>query len=251
MSNTFSTKVSGRVSSRGWAIALGLGAIVLATILLIVYLDRYRARVGGASAPTPVLVANRTIEAGTPGLIVANEKMYTATTLPKKEVLEGAIADPTFLEGRAAAVQVLPGKQLTALDFAASTTTTVDSQITGPQRALSVSIDTIHGSLSQLKAGDHIDIYIGVNERTSGGVEEPVIRLFRSNIKVLTVPTPEGGNLVLQTHTRDAAKFAFANDHARLWFVLRPAALEGTKPTPNTVATEENLTQGLRAPRGR
>jgi len=250
MSNTFSTKVSGRVSSRGWAIALGLGAIVLATILLIVYLDRYRARVSGASAPTPVLRANRTIEAGTPGSIVAGQKMYTVTTLPKKEVLEGAIADPTFLTGRAAAVQILPGKQLTALDFAASTTTTVDSQITGPERGISVSLDSVHGSLSQLKAGDDIDIYIGVTERDPGAeVERAVIKLFRPNIRVLAVPTAEGGNLVLRLHTRDAAKFAFANDNTRLWFVLRPAA--GASPTPNILANQDNLTEGLPRLRGR
>ena len=52
MSNTFTGKVSGRMSSRGWAIALGIGAVVLAAILLVVYLDRYRARVGGRNAPT-------------------------------------------------------------------------------------------------------------------------------------------------------------------------------------------------------
>jgi hypothetical protein len=57
MSNTFSTKVSGKVSSRGWAIALGMGAIVLATILLIVYLELHRARVCSPAAPTPVLIA--------------------------------------------------------------------------------------------------------------------------------------------------------------------------------------------------
>jgi pilus assembly protein CpaB len=239
MSNTFSTKVSGRVSSRGWAIALGLGAIVLATILLIVYLDRYRARVGGQTAPTPVLIANRTIEEGTPGKIVADQEMYTSTTLPKKEVLEGAIADPTFLAGRAAAVDVLPGQQITAADFAASTTTTVDSQITGTQRAISVSLDAVHGSLSQLKAGDDIDVYIG---RTKPGTEEdPIVELFRPNVKVLAVPTPEGGgNLVLRVSTKDAAKFAFAVDHTRLWFALRPAA--GAKKTVKTTATSQNLT---------
>ena len=59
MSNTLTSKVSGRMSSRSWAIAIGAAAVVLAAILLIVYLDRYRARVGGENAPTPVLVANR------------------------------------------------------------------------------------------------------------------------------------------------------------------------------------------------
>ena len=69
------------------------------------------------TAPTPVLVANRTIPAGTPGMIVAAKGMYTATTIPKQEVLEDAIADPTFLKGRAAVDDLLPGKQLTETDF--------------------------------------------------------------------------------------------------------------------------------------
>ena len=160
MSNTITTKVSGRISSRGWAIALGAGAIVLATILLIVYLDRYRARVGGENAPTPVLVANRTIPAGTPGTIVASQTMYAPTTLPQKEVEVGAIADPQYLSGRAAAADIFPGQQFTATDFAAEPSATVDSQITGAQRAISISIDAVHGSLSQLEAGDDVDIYI-------------------------------------------------------------------------------------------
>jgi Flp pilus assembly protein CpaB len=239
MSNTFSTKVSGRVSSRGWAIALGLGAIVLATILLIVYLDRYRARVSGASAPTPVLIAKQTIPAGTPGQIVANQGMYENFTLPKKEIEEGAIASPEYLLGRAAAVEILRGEQITDLDFAASTTTTVDSQITGAQRALSVSTDGIHGSLPQVKAGDNIDIYI----TTTLPDGKPQIELFRHNVKVLTVPGPAGGNIVLQTTTQDVPKFMFVQDHKSMWFIIRPAA--GAKPTAvNQVGNEANILEG-------
>jgi hypothetical protein len=95
MSNTLTSKVSGRMSSRGWAIALGLGAVVLAAILLVVYLDRYRDRVGGENAPTPVLVAKQLIPAGTPGNLVASQGMYAPTTLPQKEVEVGASADPS------------------------------------------------------------------------------------------------------------------------------------------------------------
>jgi Flp pilus assembly protein CpaB len=236
MSNTFTTKVSGKVSSRGWAIALGLGAIVLATILLIVYLDRYRARVSGNNAPTPVLVAKRTIQAGTPGSIVASQLMYAPTTLPKKEVEEGAIADPQFLTGRAAAADIFPGQQLTAADFAASTSTTVDSQITGTQRALSISIDAIHGSTAQLKAGDDVDIYI---DYVRPGSSESVITLFRPAVKILMVPGSSGGNLMLRVDTRDAADFAYAIDHTRMWFILRPAA--GAKRTPKDTASLSTL----------
>jgi Flp pilus assembly protein CpaB len=230
MSNTLTSKVSGRMSSRGWAIALGIGAVVLAAILLVVYLDRYRSQVSGENAPTPVLQANRLIPAGTPGSLVASQGMYTSTTLPQKEVVVGAIEDPAYLSGRAAVADIFPGSQLTADAFAASDTASVDSQITGVERAISVSIDNVHGSLSQLQAGDSVDIYTSV----SG-----VVKLFEPNVKVLTVPAvpgPSGGsNLVLRIVTADAARWAYAADNTQFYFVLRPVV--GAKPTKPSQAS--------------
>jgi len=226
MSNTLANKVSGRMSSRSWAIAIGAAAVVLAAILLIVYLDRYRARVGGENAPTPVLVANRLIPAGTPGTLVADQAMYEPTTLPRKEVEVGAIADPQYLSGRAAAIDIFPGQQFTATDFAADPSTTVKSLITKDERALSIGIDTIHGSLPQVQAGDSVDIYIGVTG---------AVKLFRPNVKVLAVPTAEGGNVVLRVKSKDASDFAFAADNAQLWFVIRPVI--GAAPTARTTST--------------
>ena len=225
MSNTFATKVSGRMSSRSWAIALGIGAVILAAILLVVYLDRYRARVSGENAPTPVLVAKQLIPAGTPGTLVAGRTMYAPTTLPRKEVEVGAIADPQYLSGRAAAADIFPGQQFTALDFAADPNATVKSLITGTERALSISIDAVHGSLAQVAAGDSVDIYTAV---------AGVVKLFRPNVKVLAVPTPAGGTLMLRVETKDAANFAFAADNTQLWFVVRPVV--SAKPTARTTA---------------
>ena len=107
--------------------------------------------------------------------------MYAPTTLPRKEVEVGAIADPQYLSGRAAAIDIFPGQQFTATDFAADPNATVKSQITGVQRALSISIDAVHGSLSQVAAGDSVDIYIGVRrcrealpaEREGSGRSDP------------------------------------------------------------------------------
>jgi pilus assembly protein CpaB len=234
MSNTVTSKVSGKLSSRGWALALGIGAVVLAAILLVVYLDRYRARESGRNAPTPVLVAKQTITKGTPGTIVATQGMYVPTTLPRKQVEVGAIADPSYLAGRAASVDVFPGQQLTAADFAASASSSVTSQITGTQRAISVSVDDVHGSLSQLQAGDSIDIYVAI-----GGGQGQVVKLFRPNVSVLAVPSQPGpsggGNLVLRMDTKDAAAFAYAADNTQLYFVLRPVA--GAKPTKPSTAS--------------
>jgi Flp pilus assembly protein CpaB len=234
MSNTLTGKVSGRMSSRGWAVALGIGAVVLAAILLVVYLDRYRDRVSGENAPTPVLVAKRLIPAGTPGSLVASEGMYAPTTLPAKEVEVGAIADPSYLSGRAAAADIFPGQQFTATDFAATDTGAVESQITGTERAISISIDGVHGSSSQIMPGDHVDVYVS----TAG-----VLRLFEPNVKIITtpaVPGPAGGsNLIIQIDTKEAARWMYANDNAQFWFAIRPVV--GAKPTARTQATAASL----------
>jgi Flp pilus assembly protein CpaB len=217
------------MSSRAWAIALGIGAIVLAAILLVVYLDRYRARVGGENAPTPVLVAKQLIPKGTPGNIVASQAMYAPTTIPRKEVEVGAIADPSYLAGRAASADIFPGQQFTATDFAASDTLSVDSQITGDERAISVSLDNVRGSLSQVQIGDSVDVYTAI---------AGTVKLFRPNVKVLAIPTVAGpsggGNLVVKIKTKDAAQWAYAQDNTQLWFVLRPVI--GAKPTANSTA---------------
>jgi Flp pilus assembly protein CpaB len=235
MSNTsFTGKVSGRMSSRGWAIALGVGAVVLAAILLVVYLDRYRSRVAGENAPTPVLVAKQLIPAGTPGTLVASNGMYAPTTLPQKEVEVGAISDPAYLSGKAASVDIFPGQQFTATDFAASDTASVDSQITGTQRAFAISIDGVHGVSSQVMPGDSVDVYVAI----AGAV-----KLFRPNVKVITtpaIPGPAGGsNLVLRIDTKEAATWLYAADNSQLIFVLRPVV--GAKPTKPSQATAASL----------
>ena len=241
MSNTLTGKVSGRMSSRGWAIALGIGAIVLAAILLVVYLDRYRARVGGENAPTPVLVAKQYIPAGTPGTLIASGTMYAPTTLPRKEVEVGAIADPQYLSGRAASIEIFPGQQFTATDFAASDTASVDSQITGPQRAVSISIDAVHGSLSQIMPGDAVDMYIGLGGTGPSG--QGLVKLFAPNVKVITtpsVPGPAGGsNLILLVNTQDVPKFLYAADHSQLYFAIRPVV--GAKKTADATATAASI----------
>ena len=227
MSNTLTSKVSGRMSSRSWAIAIGAAAVVLAAILLIVYLDRYRARVGGRNAPTPVLVANRLIPAGTPGTLVASQTMYAPTTLPRKEVEVGAIADPQYLSGRAAAIDIFPGQQFTATDFAADPNATVKSQITGTQRAISISIDQrprkpVAGCSRRLRRHLH-------RRRRSREALPPEREGARRS------DARRAATSMLRVDTKDAADFAFAADNAQLWFVVRPVI--GAKPTARDTAT--------------
>jgi pilus assembly protein CpaB len=230
MINGFTERIS---TSRGWTIGVGIGAAALAGLLLLLYIDNYRESVAAEIASTSVLRANSLIPENTPGTVIARRKLYEVLSVPKDEAKEGAILDPAQLRDRVTASDILPGQQLTRADFTAAKTDAVNTQITGAQRAISVAIDNVHGSLSQLKAGDRIDVYIGVGDR--GG--QATVKLFRENVLVLAVPSSEeNGNLVLRVDQRDAADFAVVADNAQMYFTLRPLSLAGrTKPDEVTL----------------
>jgi Flp pilus assembly protein CpaB len=236
MINSVTQRVS---ASRGWAIAVGIGAAVLAGLLLLVYLNSYRESVAGETAPTSVLVAKSLILKGTSGTVIAAKEMYQGASFPNKEVKVGAIADPAVLSGRVAVNDILPGQQLTTSDFSTSTTDAVNTKITGRQRAISVPVDAIHGSLAQLAPGDHIDVYIGIG---GGAGREATVKLFRPDVLVLSAPQAQEGNVILRVDTRDAADMAFAADNGTLWFVLRPQA--GAKPTARDSANLQTVLAG-------
>ena len=227
MSNTFTTKVSGRMSSRGWAIALGIGAIVLAAILLVVYLDRYRARVGGENAPTPVLVAKQLIPGGRRA---RSSRASRCTRPPRFRARRSRSArspirrtSPGAQRPSTSSRPAVHGSRLRRERHGPST-----RRSPGPARDLDLDGQRPRG-LSQVQTGDFVDIYTGV---------AGVVKLFKPNVKVLAVPSVPGpsggGNLGLRIESKDAANFAYAADNTQLYFVLRPVV--GAKPTKPSTA---------------
>ena len=226
MINSLTERVS---ASRSWAIGLGIAAAVLAGLLLLLYLNSYRNSVAGDNARSSVLVAKSLILEGTSGDVVAAKQNYQVAEIQNKELKVGAVADPAYLNGRVAATDIYPGQQITTADFSTETTNAVDTQITGLQRAISISMDNVHGSLSQLKAGDVIDLYVSLGASNEG---QALVKLFRPAVTVLAVPSGEDGensNLVLKISQGDAADFAYAADNTQMYFVIRPNA--GARPT--------------------
>ena len=245
--NSIAAKFSG---SRGGAIMLGVAAAVLAAILLLVYLNRYRNSVNSDNASSPVLVAKALIPKGTSGTVIGTQQLYQGASFKKKDLKIGALSDPAYLADRVAVTDILPGEQLTSADFTSATTTAINTKITGRQRAISVNVDNVHGSLSQLVPGDHIDVYVGLGSRGNNG--QALVKLFRANVLVMAIPgdnansaningnTAPTGNLMLRVdNQKDAAAFAYAADNTQLWFVLRPSS--GAKPTTPATATVDTL----------
>jgi Flp pilus assembly protein CpaB len=243
MINSLTERVS---ASRSWAIGVGIGAAVLAGLLLLLYLNQYRDSVAGDNARSSVLVAKNLILEGTSGDVVAAKQNYQVAEIQNKELKVGAVADPAYLNSRVATTDIYPGQQITTADFSSETTNAVDTQITGTQRAISIDLDNVHGSLSQLKVGDTIDLYVSLGAAKSG---QALVKLFRPNVMVLDVPAggENEGNLMLRIQQQDAADFAYAADNTQIYFVIRPNA--GARPTRPDQATLDTLLNTRPAPK--
>jgi Flp pilus assembly protein CpaB len=245
------------LSTRGGTIALSIMAAVLAAVILVTYLNRYRDSVKQSGVPVTVLVANGLIEKGTSGQVVATEDLYKTTAMPKGEVVDGAITDPDTLKGSVATADVFPGEQLTRAKFSTSESGSLSNEITGDQRVMTLPFDAAHGMIGQIQAGDHVDVYAGFNVRRLGpdgrpepGVaERPVLKLIVSDVQVIGVPQSTSGGigggsgkakLTVRASDTDIANMAFTSDNGILWAVLRPRA-NAAATSPNIVSLETVL----------
>jgi Flp pilus assembly protein CpaB len=227
-------------SSRRGTILVGIGAAVLAAILLLVYLNRYRASLKTPGEPATVLVAKSLIQKGAPGNIIGAARQFQVGTVPKRELVDGAITDPSTLRGLVAVHDIYPGQQLTAADFAPAAVGSLQTNLEKAQRAIAIPIDTAHGMIGQIQPGDHIDVYVGMNMAATG-VAQPIIKLIMSNLLVLRTPEAgaASGTIVLRGRGLQTAELAFASDNAKLWFVLRPAS--GARPVRPSVITAQRI----------
>jgi Flp pilus assembly protein CpaB len=247
------------ISTRRGTLTLAIAAAVLAGLLVLVYVSRYRASVRSDNAPVTVLVAKSTIPKGTPGRLLAAQSLFTVTTIRESQLRNGAFSDPSSLVGRAASHDIFPGQQLTAADFAASATS-LASTLSGNQRVVIVPLDASHGLTADLSAGDRVDVYAAFNVTPvdssgrviTGAASRPVLRLIMQNVQVAEIKTSGGGlgggggaGVGLKVTDKQAANLAFASDNGRIWLTLRPAS--GAKPTKPDLVTVETLMLGVPA----
>ena len=210
-------------TTRRGSLLVGAAAAVLAGLILFVYLHSYRNSLNSTAAPASVLVAKNLIQKGTPGDIIGTSDQFQVASVPKGQLQVGALTDPAALSGRVAATDIYPGQQLTETSFAYAAPGTLQTKITGTDRAIALSIDAEHGMIGQISAGDHVDIFMGFALEGAGGTQ-PVIKLLMADVLVLRAPLAGNGVVTLRAPMREAAQLAYAADNGHLWFVLRPAS---------------------------
>ncbi len=106
-----------------------------------------------------VLVAKQAIAKGTSGTRDRDDRALLGDDDPAEPAAQRLrSATPSSLRDKVATRDIYQGSQLTAADFAPASTD-VAASLTKHQRIITVPFDAVHGTLANLQAGDHVDIY--------------------------------------------------------------------------------------------
>jgi Flp pilus assembly protein CpaB len=222
---------------RGTAMVAGACAL-MAALILMVFLQQYRNSVSGQNQTVSVLVAKNLIEKGSSGTVMAEKSIFQTAQVRKRDLKNGAIADPALMRGKVTVDDIYPGEQLVAADFVPATGGVRD-RIQGDDRGISIPLDNAHGMLGDVQAGDHVDVFAGMGGTpgATGANSRGVLVVLMRDLVVLRAPKtakPANGQtqqVVLRATDDQAAKLAWASDNAKIWLVLRPKiGAEQSKP---------------------
>jgi len=222
----------GPLSSKNGSIAAAGVAVVIAGLLIIFFLSQYRDNVNAGGVPTPVLVAEKSIEKGASGDSAGAQGLFKSTTVPRDQLKPGALTDAAVLRGKVAVGDILPGQQLTAKDFRLAGNGII-TKLAPDQRAIAISLDSAHGLTGKVRVGDHVDVLSGVKVENDAGRGRAVLRMLMQDVLVLDVPPKASAGVVgasanqasevtLRVTAKAASTIAFAADNGQLWLVLRP-----------------------------
>jgi Flp pilus assembly protein CpaB len=226
-------RLRGLPATRHGAIVLAVACAAGAAIILIVALGQYQTSLKTGSKQDTVLVSTGQIQQGTPGTTIVTEKLAKATPILEKSMVPGAITDASLLSGKVAAHNIVPGEQLTLSDFSESGG--LDTQLSPNNRAVEVTLDSQHGALQAIQAGDNVDVYGDYDVQPPTGQSYWVTRLLESDVTVLKAPLADGAtgaslnsssssggqDVILDMNDKIAAQMPLTGDSGHVWLVLR------------------------------
>jgi Flp pilus assembly protein CpaB len=219
------------LSTRPGTFALAAVAALAALGVLLVFMSNYRDSVRSGADQVRVLVANRAIDQGTSGDVIAEAKLFNATDVSEVDASEGAFADPSALRGLVANEAIYEGEQLTSDSFS-SGADPIAGRLEGVQRALSIPVSKAEGNIGQLEAGSRIDVLGGFNAEQSGGRTRPVMDVLARNVLVLkaeesssSTQSDDDHQVVVRVTDVEASRIAFASDTGQIWLTIRPPTL--------------------------
>jgi Flp pilus assembly protein CpaB len=236
-------------TNRLWQVVAAAGLALLAVLLTTFYVTNYKRHVQHNEAQVSVVLAAKDIPADTPGSELLSGNWLTKQTVPRRQVVPGAISSPEQLRTLIAIQPIYAGEQVTARRFGTPKERGVRAQIKGTQRAVQFAGDANQLLAGTLRVGDHVDVVgaweltgpVGGSSTTSvGSSDGRVARVILRDVLVLAAPggaakggVGSSGNLSVQLRLTDAQsqRLEWMIAHGKDWRVeIRPSADAATSP---------------------
>lgn len=198
---------------------------------------------GDGGPTTQVLMAAKTIPAGTTGSNAAAQGLVDQRSVPTSAAPADALTDVAQLAGKIAIGTVREGQILTGGQFPAAQTRIGTVRLPPNRSALALQLENVPGVAGFAGAGDRIDIYSVVRD---GEGADRGVRLVMQGVEVLNVNgttlapvqgQPGGPGLVflLSVTKAEAERLIYLSSFERLHFTLiseeqSPAPTPGARP---------------------
>jgi Flp pilus assembly protein CpaB len=239
------------LSTRTGVLTVAAIAAFLAAILVFAAINSARNDSTSASAPVTVLVANQLIPKGSSGQALAEGHLFRTARVGEQTLVPGAITDVSQIKDKVATADVYPGQQISSTAFATSDGG-LTTRLGADDRAVSIPLDSAHGLVGDITAGDRVDVLAGFNVQGATGGTRPVMKPLATNILVLKTEKAGAGsssnsNVTLRVNAGMATKLTFASENGKVWLVLRPA---GAKEGPSTPVSVNSLLFGVKPIQG-
>jgi Flp pilus assembly protein CpaB len=235
-------------TNRLWQVVAAAGLALLAVLLTTFYVTNYKHHVQNAEAQVSVLVAAKDIPVDTQGSELVSGTWLTKQSVPRRQVVPGAISSPAQLRNLIATEPIFAGEQVTTRRFGTPAERGVRAQIKGTQRAVEFDGDAHQLLAGTLRAGDHVDVVgaweIQTPNGTLGGTgtnDVRVARVFIRDALVLAAPAAPGksagigatGGFSAQLRLTDgeSQRLEWVFAHGKNWRLeIRPAAQSANGP---------------------
>jgi Flp pilus assembly protein CpaB len=171
-------------------VVIAIGLALVAMMLTLFYVTNYKRSVQQDAKSVQVYIAAHDVQAGVAGDELATRGNLHLTSVPRRNVVPGAISSPSQIEGLVLAAPLYAGEQITVRRFTDVAAQGVRAHLKGTMRAVQIAGDANQLLVGTLHDGDHVDVV--ANLRLNANEMRNATRIVLRDLTVLSGTDPSG-----------------------------------------------------------
>lgn len=233
------------MKTRKMAVILAMLLALAATGVVFLYVQNAKEHAQTGGEQVTVAVSKQDIPAGADLDPLIQDGAFTTKSVPRDDVIDGAVLDVAQLQGRTAAYPILAGEQVSTarLRGAAQAPGGLLGIPSGFQ-AVSVALDPQRRVGGAIQQDDHVTVYATLPDLSAASLGRalktltlvPDALVLRAEVVASSGSSTPDTLITLALRPRDAEMLVHATESGRVWLTLLPPNQKGVKQPPVTTA---------------